>query len=286
MHNIVKLTSVGRLALALSLPLSSGGCFMYATREDFQIAQKDIAELKEKLKKQDETHAAELARLNSETSEQLKKMKEATDKATDVVTRNSANLGQDVDGLKQQLAALTGRVEVNENSLKGLSTSFNDYRAASDTKLEKLEIQQPTAKAPPVPDTPDGLYNEAKKHYDAKEWGEARRLLDSFINRYSSDARHPSAMYLLGDTYFQEKKFPAAIGTFGKIIDLYPKSEIAPDAMYKNGLAFYALKYCGDARIYFQELLRRYPKSEWKKDANEQIKKITKDIKNKELCQS
>ena len=60
-------------------------------------------------------------------------------------------------------------------------------------------------------------------------------------------------MYMLGDAYFQEKKYPAAIGTFGKIIDLYPKSEIAPDAMYKNGLAFYSLKYCGDARIYFQE---------------------------------
>ena len=275
-----------RALILCALPLVGSGCFMYATREDFQIAQKDIADLKERLKTQEERHASDLARMNSETGEQVKKMKEATEKAAEVVTRNSANLGQDVDSLKAQMATLTGRVEVGENTLNVLSKSFNDYRASSDTKLEKLEIQQPSAKDPPVPDTPDALFAEARKRYDAKEFPEARRLLVSFINRYSSDPRHPQAMYLLGDANFQEKKYPAAIGTFEKIVTLYPTSEIAPDAMYKNGMAFYALKYCGDARIYFQELLRRYPKTEWKKDAAEQIKKITRDQKNKELCQS
>lgn len=276
--------TIARFSLLAFLSLEAGGCFMYATKEDLQIAQQDISDLKAKLKKQDEQHAAELAKMEGDTSAQMKKLKELTEQATQVVTRNSANLGQDVDQLKQQIATVTGRVDVNENTLNGLSKSFNDYRATSDTKLEKLEIQQPTAKTPPVPDTPDGLFGEAKKHYDAKEFTETHRLLDAFINRYASDPRHAQAMYMQADSYFQEKKFPAAIGTFGKLIDTYPKSEIAADAMYKNGMAFYSLKYCGDARIYFQELLRRYPKTEWKKDAGEQIKKIQKDIKNKDLC--
>jgi TolA-binding protein len=61
---------------------------------------------------------------------------------------------------------------------------------------------------------------------------------------------------------------------------------MVPDAMYRNGTAFYSLKYCSDARVYFQELLRRYPKTEWKKDANEQLKKLTHDLKDKALCSS
>ena len=47
----------------------------------------------------------------------MKKLKELTEQATQVVTRNSANLGQDVDSLKQQIATVTGRVDVNESTL-------------------------------------------------------------------------------------------------------------------------------------------------------------------------
>ena len=282
------MTRLTRLALAAltTLPLSLGGCFMYATKEDFQIAQKDIADLNDRLKKQEDRHAAELAKINSDTASQMARLKELTEQATEVVTRNSANLGQDVDVLKQQLAVITGRVDVNENSLTGLSKSFNDFRAVADTEVEKLKMQSGSAASPPVPDTPDGLFAEARKHYEAKEYGEAHRLLDAFINRYPKDVRAAQALYLQGDSYFLERKFPAAINTFGKVIDLFPKSEVAPDAMYKNGQAFYALKYCGDARIYFQELLRRYPKTEWKKDATDQIKRIQRDIKNHDLCTS
>ncbi len=275
-----------RLAVLASLALGGSGCFMYATREDFQIAQKEITDLKDRLRKQEEQHAADLGKLNEETAAQVKKLKELTEQATQVVTRNSANLGQDVDALKQQAASLTGRIEVAENTLSGLSKSFNDYRSTSDTKLEKLEMQQPTAKAPPVPDTADALYTEARKHYDAHDFAEAHRLLDAFINRYPKDERAAMAMYLQGDTYFQEKKLPAAIGNFGKLVDLFPKSEVAPEAMYKNGQAFHTLKYCNEARVYFQELIRRYPRSPWKKDATEQIKKIQADQKKKDACQS
>jgi tol-pal system protein YbgF len=273
------------LALLLC-PVLLGGCFMYATREDFQIAQKDIADLNERLKKQEERHAADLARIHADTAAQMATLKDLTEQATQVVTRNSANLGQGVDLLKQQLAVITGRVDINENTLTGLSKSFNDFRSVADAEVEKLKMQSGSAQSPPVPESPDGLFAEARKHYDAREYVEAHRLLDAFINRYPKDARAAQALYLQGDSYFLEHKYPAAINTFGKVIDLFPKSEVAPDAMYKNGQAFYALKYCGDARIYFQELLRRYPKTEWKKDANDQLKRIARDLKNHDLCTS
>ena len=83
-----------------------------------------------------------------------------------------------------------------------------------------------------------------------------------------------------------EKRYANAIGAFTKVIDNFPKSEVVPDAMMKNGLAFYALKYCSDARVYFQELLKRYPKTGWKKDANDQLKKLQKDLKDKAVCAS
>ena len=70
------------------------------------------------------------------------------------------------------------------------------------------------------------------------------------------------------------------------MVDNFPKSDVVPDAMFKNGLAFHALKYCGDAKVYFQELIKRYPRTSWKKEAAEEIKKITHDQKNKAVCAS
>ncbi|HEX4457665.1 MAG TPA: tetratricopeptide repeat protein, partial [Polyangia bacterium] len=76
------------------------------------------------------------------------------------------------------------------------------------------------------------------------------------------------------------------IGAYSKVVDNYPKSDMVPDAMYKNGLAFYALKYCSDARVYFTELLKRYPHTTWKKDVNEELHKLAKDLKNRNVCSS
>ena len=40
-----------------------------------------------------------------------------------------------------------------------------------------------------MPETADGLFAEAQKRLDAKQWLEARRLFDAFVNRYPQDPR-------------------------------------------------------------------------------------------------
>ena len=247
--------------------------------------QNDIEMLKKKQKTLDQ-QASDLRSATQAADEQLKKMREVLDEATKVVTRNSANLGQDVDKLKSDLGGVLGRLDDMTALVNGLQKNFETFRASTDTSLEKLTNATTVAKAPPIPETPDAVFNDAKKRYDAKQWNDARRLFDAFIARYPADTRTANAQYMIGESYFAEGKFANAIGAYSRVIDNFPKAETVPDAMYRNGQAFYSLKYCGDARIYFQELLRRYPKTEWKKDANEQLKKIAKDIKNKELCQS
>jgi tol-pal system protein YbgF len=173
-----------------------------------------------------------------------------------------------------------------QTTLASVSKQFTEFRAGTDTRLEQVVNATSGGKAPPVPETADGIFAEAMKRYDAKQWLDARRLFDAFINRFGADGRASKAQYLIGESYLAEAKYANAIGAFTKVIDNFPKSEIVPDAMFRNGQAFRALKYCGDARIYFQELLRRYPKTEWKKDASDELKKLQSDAKNKSVCQN
>jgi len=272
----------GLRASALMAALSVSGCFAFVTKEEGRELKQQIDDVKT-LSAKNELRAAELAK---ELDEQLKRLRSVVDEATKVVTRNSADVGLQVQKLQTDLAQLTGRIDDLQHAQDALTKQFQDYRAASDTKIEQLVNASATAKNPPMPETPDALYAEAEKRLAAQQWQEARRLFEGFVNRYPADQRAARAQYNVGEAYAAEKRYANAIGAYTKVVDNFPKSDVVPDAMYKNGLAFYTLKYCGDAKVYFQELLKRYPRTTWKKDASEELKKLTRDQKNKAVCTS
>ncbi len=268
--------------LSLGLALTATGCFAFVTKEEGDAMTKKIATLEAKNKQLEST----LAELSGNTSAMQSKMQKAVDEATKVLTRNNADVGLTVQKTQADLAALTGRVDDVDTRETAHYKSLSESRAAMDTKVEQLVNNTTTAKSPPIPETADGAFSEAKKRFDAKQWADARRVLDAFMNRYASDARAPQAQFMIGDSYLKEQKFANAINAFLKVIEGFPKAEVVPDAMFEAGDAFYQLKYCGDARVYFQELLKRYPKSEWKKDATQKLKDLQRDMKNKAVCQS
>jgi tol-pal system protein YbgF len=259
--------------------LAAGGCL---TLEDGKQLRDEIQSVRD-MSTKNEQRAEELAK---QMDQQLKRLRAVIEEATKIVTRNSADVGQRVEKLEADLGAVNGRIDDIQHSVDAITKQFQDYRASSDTKLEQLTNEMTQAKNPPIPQTPDALFAEADKRFQAAQFTEARRLYDAFINRNPTDARAAKAQFQIGEAYNAEKKYANAIGAYTKVVENFPKSEIVPDAMYKNGLAFYALKYCSDAKVYFQELLRRYPKTTWKSDVNEQLKKLSKDQKNKALCAS
>jgi tol-pal system protein YbgF len=265
--------------LLVGAALLAAGCL---TLEDGQNLRKEIKDVRD-LSAKNEQRAGELA---TQMDAQLARLKGVVEEANRVVLRNSADVGGKVDKLQQDLAQLTGRIDDLQHAQDALTKQFQDYRASSDTKLEQLTNNTQVAKNPPVPETPDGVMNEADKRFHDSQWADARRLYDAFLNRYPQDARAARVQFQIGESYLNEKKYANAIGAFTKVIDNFPKSDNVPDAMYRNGTAFYALKYCSDARVYFQELLKRYPKTTWKKDANDQLKKLLHDQKDKNLCSS
>ncbi len=271
-----------RFAGIVMLAASTSGCFAFVTKEEGRELKQQIDDVRT-LSAKNELRAAELAK---ELDEQLKRLRGVVDEATKVVTRNSADVGLNVQKLQTDLAQLTGRIDDLQHAEDALTKQFQDYRAASDTKLEQLVNASTTAKNPPMPETPDALYAEGDKRLAAMQWQDARRLFEGFVNRYPQDPRAARAQFNIGEAYAGEKRYANAIGAYTKVVDNFPKSDVVPDAMFKNGLAFYALKYCGDAKVYFQELLKRYPRTNWKAQANEELKRLVRDLKNKAVCAS
>jgi tol-pal system protein YbgF len=257
------------------------GCFSFVTKEEGDVMRKDIADLQAKNKDLSDR----LAKQNDDLSAKLSRLD------GDIKNRGSviADTGEQISKLGNDIGVIQGRLDqMNDlqKALELLQKNFGEYRAQSDTKLEQLVNASTAAKNPPLPETPDALYAEAQKRLDGRQYNEARRVFDAFINRFPGEKRAAQAQLNIGESYFAEGKYANAIGAYTKVIDNFPKSEEIESAMFKNGQSFFALKYCGDARIYFQELLKRYPKTRYKPEAMEQIKELTRQAKNKAICQS
>lgn len=271
--------SLLRSGAALAGALTLSGCFSFVTKEE---GQKMIDQITQLQKRSDDTELRN-KELVEKLQDQSKKLGTLIADATRLQS-NLADSAQATDKLRADVATLTGKAEDVQRDLSSLQKNFNDYRAASDTKIEQLVNASTTAKAPPMPETADGLFAEAQKRLDAKQWLEARRLFDAFVNRYNSDKRAASAQFHIADAYFLEGKYANAITAFLKVIEGFPKSEEVETAYYKNAQAFFALKYCSDSKIYLQELLKKFPKSQYKVAATELQKEIAKKAKDKTAC--
>lgn len=258
--------------------LGSSGC---VTTDEGRRMQEQIDQLIEKSKRT-EVGGAELATKVQQQSEELRRLLDEAKR----LTTNLADASQKAERAQADLQAVQGKADDMQRQVDALQKSFTEYRAQSDTKLEQLVNATTVAKAPPLPDNPEAMFAEGQRKFVAGQWNDSRRVFDAFVNRYPADQRASKAQFLIGDAYFSEGKFANAIGAFTKVIDNFAKSEDVESAMFKNGKAFFNLRYCSEAKTYFQELIRRYPKTQFKNDANEQIKEITKQAKNKAACQS
>ena len=173
---MVMMMRVASSLFLLSMIAGVSGCFAFVTKEEGRELKQQIDDVKQ-LSAKNEVRAGELA---AELDSQLKRLRGVVDEATKVVTRNSADVGLTVEKLQTDLAQLTGRIDDIQHAQDALTKQFQDYRAATETKLEQLVNESAATKTPPIPTTPDALYAEAEKRQAAQQWQDARRLYDAF----------------------------------------------------------------------------------------------------------
>ena len=71
----------------------------------------------------------------------------------------------------------------------------------------------------------------------------------------------PNILYWLGESYYLQQEYIAALLSFKKVWELYPKHQKAADAMLKAAYSCLHLKNTESAELYLQTILRTYPHS-------------------------
>ena len=252
----------------------------HAALFDDKEARKKIVEVEAK---QQSDHNAAMAAIAD-----LKKSQAAMEKriaAIEAVVQSGglADMSNQIDALKQEVANLKGDLEVAQHNLDATQMRQKDLYVDTDTRLRKLEggaVPSANSSAPANAAQPVAEEKDAKAFADANTLSqsakhkEAFAAFDAFLKEYPNSKLAADALYGMGYSQFALKNYKSAIATQQKVIDLHPDSPKVPDAMYNMANSQIQLGQVSSAKKTLRDLVSKYPDAGVTPSAQKRLKAL------------
>lgn len=222
------------------------------------------------------------------------------------VREKQADLGVEIDSLRQEAQRLSGVLEESQHLIKhtverdtleldtlitrlaGLEKSVTQLYQHLDLK-PLTESRQPLATGPketsgrtPPPQAKDEtsdlpektLYEETLAAYQDGKYQDAITGFKNLIINYPASSLADNAQFWIGESYMAQKKYELAIRAYHEVITKYPNGNKVPNAMLKQALAFIEARDDVAAKILLKKLMKNYPDSDEAKLAGAKLKSI------------
>jgi len=248
------------------------------------------------LKKDHDTLAERVTKLDAETGDRSKELDEKLaeadtklaelqsklDQAETLLRGSQAGIGARMDTVETEVAELRGLAENSELVATASAQAMSELREDVDKRLRTLE--EKLNEATSIPEGKEELWNEADRQLQRKNYKLSRTLWRTFISRYPGDPKLPEANFKVGLTFHSERDYKSALGVFYNIIQTLSEDPIVADALYYSGLGFAKLGQCKNSIAYFEALSRpgSTASQQYQKAAKDQIEILKKDTG--ELC--
>jgi len=105
-------------------------------------------------------------------------------------------------------------------------------------------------------------YENAILLYNTEKYAEAMREFNTLISEYPSNTYTINCHYWIGECYFGQENYAAALETFQKVLTM-GTLEKNDDAVMMIGRCYYKMQDKMNARLYFNKLINDYPYSEY-----------------------
>ena len=262
-----------KLLLIALLP----GCFWATTKSEGESMRKDIKTLQDQMSTKQKELDDQIAKLNNVLEESSKLLK-----------RNSADLGADVDALRNDVREAKGIAATMQNTMGELKLSFDAYRKSNDDRLSNIEqrLGQIESGKPTANSSPDDLWKLGSQAYEAARYKDAIDIFQRLSSSFPTHERADDALYFRGQAHTKIQEWEKAISVFQILFDKFPQGELTDDGLYFAALAAQQLKQCTEARTYLGIINSKFPKSNVKKQASDLDASIKKELKNKSKCSS
>ena len=267
---IKKIVLVGLSLFALSASFNAAHAALFDDKE----ARKKIGEIE---LKQQANHEATLAAIAD-----LKKRVAAIEAI--VQGGGLADMQNQIEVLKQEVANLKGDLEVAQHNLDATQTRQKDLYTDTDTRLRRIESgPAPTsANAAPVNPAAQPVAEEkdvtaladANALSQSAKHKEAFAAFDRFLKEYPTSKLAPEALYGMGYSQFGLKNYKSAIATQQKVLDLHPESTKVPEAMFNMANSQIQLGQVNNAKKTLRSLIDKHPDAEVTPSAQKRLRAL------------
>ena len=271
---IKKIVLVGLSLFALSASFNAAHAALFDDKE----ARKKIGEIE---LKQQANHEATLAAIAD-----LKKRVAAIEAI--VQGGGLADMQNQIEALKQEVANLKGDLEVAQHNLDATQTRQKDLYTDTDTRLRRIESgPAPTpANAAPASPSAQPVAQPVAEEKDVTALADANALsqsakhkeafaaFDRFLKEYPTSKLAPEALYGMGYSQFGLKNYKSAIATQQKVLDLHPESTKVPEAMFNMANSQIQLGQVNNAKKTLRSLIDKHPDAEVTPSAQKRLRAL------------
>lgn len=195
------------------------------------------------------------------------KLSTELDSKLNSIRSNQAELGADIDRIKEELQGLTGRVDDNHRLIKHTverdttgEDTLRDRVSEITGRLSQLEIQIKQVQGYL------GLKatGDLEKPYVKKTPPDAKKAPEQPPPPVVTAEKEPvsSEEQLYGTTLatFNKAEYDQALLGFKRFIEAYPQSDLADNAQFWIGECYMGLEQYEQAILAYQEVIKKYPK--------------------------
>lgn len=266
-----------RGGIAAALWVAAPGCFWVTTKSEGDTLRKDIKELDSRV-----------ATKEKQFDGKVDELQKVLDDATRLLKRNSADLGADVDQLRNDVRIANGLVSAINNQMAELKAAMDAQKKDSETRIAALEARLGSVESgkPTATSSAEDLWKLGSAAFEAQRFNDALDLFKRLLQSYPTHDRADDAQYFRGQSYTNLKDWDSAIREYQRLFEKFPDSALADDGLYFAALAAETLKNCSEARTYLGLVKQKFPKSNVAKISEDADKRIKGVLKNKAKCSS
>lgn len=248
---------LGFSLLGVAILVAAAGCYSKSAGE--RLAR-EAADRERRIVSLEEGMSAERAAMETKMAE----LERVLEQATSVVTRNSADIGTEVQRLREQIQVLEGEIAELRNELTSTQRALSEQQQEIDRRIQqfarKAGVDMPVD-ASQIPADRAEHFAAAQRAQQGNDHSTARALYREYVTRYRDDARADDAQYAIGKTYMAEGRPASALAEFRKVIADFRTGDVVDRALFDMAEAFYALHACTDARSALEALISAHPRS-------------------------
>lgn len=257
--------------------LSISGCFLWTSASKGDELQQRADAMEGRLQTL-ETGLGEELRAEMELAKaKVAELETVLERATQVVTRASADTGAQVETLQAQIAQQEGTIDELRHEFERLQEEFREQQTNYESRMKQLARRAGVDMPLEESEIPEGIephWQAVLQAYEGRRFSEARALLRAFIQRYRADSRADDAQMMIGRSYLLEDRPATALGELRHVIADFAEGDAVAEALLSMGDAFYRLHSCASAETAYNTLIRSHARTSAATEARTRLRDV------------